>query len=92
MSALISGAPEVVVDNTNTTWLEAERYVRVARQFGYAISVVTLDCDPDTAAARNSHGVPVATVRRMAANLGRERLPDNVSHLIIRDRRTGVES
>lgn len=56
----------VVVDNTNTCCWEASPYVLAAQAFGHAVQIVHVVCDVEVAAARNTHGVPAATVRSMA--------------------------
>jgi predicted kinase len=53
----------IVVDNTNTTVAEMAPYMAVAAAYGHDTKVVTIDCDPEVAAARNVHGVPVQTVK-----------------------------
>lgn len=67
--ALRRGAPYVVVDNTNTTWREYERYIVGGRSAGYPVRVVQIDC-PDKKTVRvfqerNAHGVPAAHCMRM---------------------------
>lgn len=61
----------LVVDNTNTTTTELAPYAALALAYKYDLEVVTLECDPEVAAARNTHGVPLASVRRMAENITR---------------------
>jgi len=59
----------VVVDNTNTTRNEVEPYVRVAHAFGALPVLVRINCDPEKAFARNTHGVPLAVHKGMAERL-----------------------
>lgn len=67
---------DVVVDNTNTTVAEIAPYAALALAYGYDLLIRTVECDPDVAAARNVHGVPVTAVRAMADRLAkRELLP-----------------
>lgn len=56
----------VVVDNTNITVDQMSPYYLVARAYKATVEVVRIVCDPEVAAARNSHGVPRETVLRMA--------------------------
>lgn len=53
----------VVVDNTNTTASEVGPYVLLAQAFGAAPKIVHVLCDPSTAHARNTHGVPYAVAK-----------------------------
>jgi len=63
---LQSGYHTVIVDNTNTREAEIAPYMLGAAAFGYRAKVVTLQCDPKVAAARNVHGVPEEVVLKMA--------------------------
>lgn len=76
-AALSEKKPVVVVDNTNTTVKELKFYVETARRAGYAVEIVRIDCDPEIAAARNVHGVPKASVLKMAERLAASKLPDD---------------
>lgn len=69
------GWPVIVVDNTNTTAAEVAPYAALALAYDYALEIVTVHCDPDVAAARNTHGVPVHAVRAMATRLAERALP-----------------
>jgi hypothetical protein len=69
------GDPDLVVDNTNTTVAEIAPYAALALAYGHELLVVTVECDPAVAAARNTHGVPEAAVKRMAASLAARQLP-----------------
>ncbi len=59
----------IVVDNTNTTVLEVAPYMALASAYGADVQIVRVQCDPEVAASRNVHGVPVHAVRRMADNI-----------------------
>lgn len=65
--ALVARQAPIVVDNTNTTRKEYERYSEHAKQNGYTVSVVTVETDltDEELSKRNIHGVPVETIRRM---------------------------
>lgn len=56
----------IVVDNTNTTAVEIAPYILGAQAYGWDVEIITLTCQTDddvkVCAARNSHGVPFATV------------------------------
>lgn len=75
--ALAEKRPLVIVDNTNTTVKELKFYVETAKSAGYVVEIVRIDCDPEVAAARNIHGVPKASVLKMAARLAASKLPDD---------------
>lgn len=57
---------EIVVDNTNTTVDEMLPYIRVAQAYELPIRVVQLYVSMETAFERGLHGVPVASIERMA--------------------------
>jgi len=61
-----SAASVIVVDNTNITIDQMSPYYLVARAYKASVEVRRVACDPEVAAARNSHGVPRETVLRMA--------------------------
>lgn len=63
------GSELVIVDNTNTVVLEAAPYIALALAHGWDVGIVVVKCPTDIAAARNVHGVPAATIERMAANV-----------------------
>jgi predicted kinase len=60
--------PVIVASNTFTTNREILPYVTMARAYGYKVTILTIESglDPEALAARNVHGVPVETVKRMA--------------------------
>jgi predicted kinase len=66
---------EVVADNTATTVAEVAPYAALALAYGYDLLVVTVHCDPEVAAARNTHGVPAVACRAMADRLAKRELP-----------------
>lgn len=59
----------LVVDNTSPRVSDLSPYYSVARAFGAEVTIVRVLCDPDLAAQRNTHGVPIEAVRRIAASL-----------------------
>lgn len=75
---------DLVVDNTNTTVAEIAPYAALALAYGHELLVVTVECDPAIAAARNTHGVPEAAVKRMAATLAARQLPPWWPHDVVR--------
>jgi predicted kinase len=69
IEALQAGAEVVIVDNTNTTAVECAPYMAAAAAWGYEAEIRRIECDPEVAAARNTHGVPAAGVKAMAERL-----------------------
>lgn len=55
----LQAGKSVVVDNTNTTVVEVAPYVALAQAFSVSdVALLRMNCDPEKAWARNSHGVP----------------------------------
>ncbi len=75
----LHGDYAIIVDNTNCTSLELAPYVAIALAekaiANVEIELVSIHCDVEKAAARNVHGVPLATVKRMGAALEARKLP-----------------
>lgn len=61
----------VVVNNTNTSLVEIAPYMVAAQAYGYEANIISLQIDPKIAAARNTHGTPLATVEKMAERLAK---------------------
>ena len=58
----------VIVHNTFTQRWEMERYLQLAEQHGYRVTIVSLydgGCTDEELAARNEHGVPLAGISAM---------------------------
>jgi hypothetical protein len=58
-----------VIDNTNTQHWEYASYVDAAKKNGFVVQVITVDWDSKhfaLYAERNSHGVPIEAIQRMA--------------------------
>ncbi len=58
-----------VIDNTNTQHWEYEKYVEAAKEHGFRVQVISIDWDAKDIplyAERNTHGVPVEAIQRMA--------------------------
>jgi len=62
---LQSGLETVVVDNTNVRLWEIAPYVALAKAYGYEAKIIRINIPAKTAANRNVHGVPLATVNKM---------------------------
>ncbi|MFA6042204.1 MAG: ATP-binding protein [Patescibacteria group bacterium] len=63
--SLQAGVPVIVCDNTNILYTHYQRYVEAAEQAGYLVAIVTLPHpDPQQAAERNLHGVPLYAIDR----------------------------
>lgn len=65
----------IFVDNTNTTVEEIAPYYLAAEAYGYEPEIVTLWCDHDVAAERNTHGTPAEVVEKQFIRLARRTLP-----------------
>ena len=67
--AVREGVSPVVIDNTNTTVWEMRPYVETGVRHGYRVQFVEPDTswryDPDQLSLRNSHGVPLDSIKRM---------------------------
>lgn len=61
------GYDEVFVDNTNLSLEEIAPYYALAKAYGHSVRVVQVYAPVETCIARNVHGVPEATVRKMHA-------------------------
>lgn len=73
---------DVCVDNTNTTTEEMVPYVKVAAARGYKVTVHTFACDIETSAARNTHNVPIESIKRMARRMSKPPKRWGVKHII----------
>jgi predicted kinase len=62
------GIPTVICDNTNIKLWEFERYINYAKSWEYQVVIVTVTADPEICAARNTHGVSLEVIERMAKN------------------------
>ena len=59
-----------IIDNTNTQHWEYEKYIQSAQNNGFMVQVISIDWDAmdiPLYAERNSHGVPIEAIYRMAA-------------------------
>ena len=67
--AVREGVSPVVIDNTNTTVWEMRPYVETGVRHGYRVQFVEPDTswryDPEQLSLRNSHGVPLDSIKRM---------------------------
>lgn len=71
-----SNIPQVLaVSNTNLTAWEISPYMALANYWGADVEIVRLECPIEVCAARNSHGVPLKQIERMANNLKYNQLP-----------------
>lgn len=74
---------DVVIDNTNIYEEHFRPYISVARQYGATVVVIRFDANIEDCVARNVHGVPEHTIRKMAANFKayEGEIPFNEFHL-----------
>jgi predicted kinase len=80
--------PIVVVDNTNISVIEIAPYIAVAQAYGIKSRIITLTVEkPETAAARNVHGVPDATVKTMMVRMmdAQQQFPSWWRHKFMRE-------
>lgn len=73
--ASLDDMPIQVVDNTNTTSEEIAPYYACARAHGYEVTLVNLLIDPELAAKRTQHQVPLETIQKMQQKLRNRKLP-----------------
>lgn len=66
---LHNGVNVVIVDNTNTVARDRKYYIELAKAQGYEVYLDVVECDPKVATARNTHGVPLEVVERMAKQI-----------------------
>ncbi|MBW8183714.1 ATP-binding protein [Shewanella nanhaiensis] len=71
IQALSAGEPIVICDNTNLTRWESMAYEAAAKALGFQVRYVLMGDPKDSAhqavcAKRNSHGVPLAQIIKMA--------------------------
>jgi tRNA uridine 5-carbamoylmethylation protein Kti12 len=68
--AMMEKKNAVIVDNTNTTWTEIKPYIELAQKYNYDIDIVEPNTswqnDIDECFNRNTHGVPLETIEKMA--------------------------
>jgi len=55
----------IIVDNTNIKCHEYTPYAALAIVFGYEVEVLKVNTSFETCAGRQTHGVPLVTLRRM---------------------------
>lgn len=69
-AALCAGTSPVAVHNTFVRLWELQPYLDMAQRYGYAVRVVHVcsGLSPEQLASRNTHGVPLPTIRRMVQN------------------------
>ena len=60
---------DIVVDNTNTTLSEIAPYAALALAYGWELRIRIVECDVETAFARNVHGVSRETIEKQASRL-----------------------
>lgn len=73
LAALVNDVECVVVDNTNLEVAAVAPYYMLAQAMGYDVRVMRMVCDPQVAAQRNTHGVPVEAALAMAARFEQEK-------------------
>ena len=70
-SKIYGTADNIVLDNTNLTWWEIERYAKLALEHGWKVEIVEPQTewknDKDTLFRLNTHNVPLNTIERQLA-------------------------
>jgi predicted kinase len=84
MMCMLANDALVVVDNTNTSPMEIAPYALAAAAFKYGFELVTIECDVEMAAARNTHGVPADKVRQQAERISKRQLPRYWKQSVVR--------
>jgi hypothetical protein len=69
LSLMKASISPIVIDNTNTTHKEMEKYLHTATRYDYDIRIVRFDCPIPVSLARQVHQVPEETIRKMAERL-----------------------
>lgn len=72
---VVSYSQVLAVSNTNLTAWEISPYMALANYWGAEVEIVRLECPVEVCAARNSHGVPLKQIERMANNMKYNQLP-----------------
>ena len=65
----VTSSAHCIIDNTNTQHWEYEKYEEAAKANGFMVQVISVNWDYKDIplyAERNSHGVPIDAIRRMA--------------------------
>jgi predicted kinase len=79
--------PVIVLDNTNITWHEFRPYVVVAEAFDYEVEIVMITVDPEMAADRTRHDVPLKSLKsRFKAlhdDLKRAAIPQRIHQRVV---------
>lgn len=79
-NSLKKNVPVIIVDNTNLRGRDRNKYASLAEDSGYEVRMVVIGEFTDAAAKiyanRNTHGVPLDTIMRMAAKAF---LPEGIS-------------
>ncbi len=67
--ALEQNAPLIIIDNTNTRIKEIREYAEPAKKANYEVEVIFIITPTHIAHQRNTHGVPLETIEKMAERL-----------------------
>ena len=64
--SLADGIETVICDKTNVQLWQYRDYIKTAEVAGYDVRIISMPHpDPEVAAARNKHGVPLEVIKRM---------------------------
>lgn len=66
---MAGGGECLIIDNTNIKKAHARPYLDLAKKYGYDVEVVRVECDPQVAFERCTHGVPLEVIQRMAREM-----------------------
>lgn len=69
-SGMMAGYHNIVIDNTNIKRADFQPYIDMAKEHGYSVQEIVVGRFDEESikeyAARNQHGVPIESIRRMA--------------------------
>lgn len=72
----------MVIDNTNLSKRDIKPYAEIAAKYGYEMEFVESNSswalDPEELAQKNSHGVPLDTIKKMIGRFDRKLRPEDM--------------
>jgi len=72
----------IVLDNTNILYHHFDYYIKIAEAFGYEVEIVTITVDPQVAAERTTHNVPLKSLlsrqKALTDDIARTNIPARI--------------